>query len=64
MVVFDASILLFILDDNVKSSAPEAKQRVEYLIDNLSKVSETIIIPTPALSGSVWFMQVRQARST
>jgi hypothetical protein len=50
MVVFDASILLFILDESVKSSAPRAKERVEYLIDNLSKVSETIIIPTPALS--------------
>jgi hypothetical protein len=50
MVVFDASILLFVLDENTKSSVPNAKERVEYLIDTLSKTSEKIIIPTPALS--------------
>jgi hypothetical protein len=50
MVVFDASILLFILQENVRSSVPKAKERVEYLIDRLSNLGEKIIIPTPALS--------------
>jgi hypothetical protein len=50
MVVFDASILLFVFDENVKASVPRAKERVEYLIDTLSKTGEKIIIPTPALS--------------
>ena len=50
MVVFDASILLFVFDENVKSSVPRAKERVEYLIDSLSKTGEKIVIPTPALS--------------
>lgn len=50
MVVFDTSILLFILDENTRSSVPRAKERVEYLIDYLSVNGEKIIIPTPALS--------------
>jgi hypothetical protein len=50
MVVFDASILLFVFDENVKSSVPKAKERVEYLIETLSEAGEKIIIPTPALS--------------
>ena len=50
MVVFDASMLLLILEENVRSSIPKAKERVEYLIDTLSKAGEKIIIPTPALS--------------
>ncbi|MGH7084528.1 MAG: type II toxin-antitoxin system VapC family toxin, partial [Acetobacteraceae bacterium] len=50
MVVFDASILLFVFDENTPSSAPRAKERVEYLIDRLSEAGEKIIIPTPALS--------------
>jgi hypothetical protein len=50
MVVFDASILLFVFEENVKSSVPKAKERVEYLIATLSKTGEKIIIPTPALS--------------
>ena len=50
MVVFDASILLFVFEENVKASVPRAKERVEYLIDTLSKTGEKIIIPTPALS--------------
>ena len=32
------------------SSVPRAKERVEYLIDTLSKAGEKIVIPTPALS--------------
>ena len=50
MVVFDASILLFLLDENTPSSVPKAKERVEHLIDALSEGGEKIIIPTPALS--------------
>lgn len=50
MVVIDASILLLILEENVSASVHRARERVEYLIDTLSKTGETIIIPTPALS--------------
>jgi predicted nucleic acid-binding protein len=50
MVVFDASILLFLFDENTPSSTPRAKERVEYLIDQLSEAGEKIVIPTPALS--------------
>jgi predicted nucleic acid-binding protein len=50
MVVFDASILLFLFDENTPSSVPRAKERVEYLIQNLSDAGEMIVIPTPALS--------------
>lgn len=50
MVVFDASILMFVFEEDVKSSTPKAKERVDYLIDTLSDEGEKIIIPTPALS--------------
>ena len=50
MVVFDASILLFILDENTPSSVPRAKERVELLIDGFSNAGERIVIPTPVLS--------------
>jgi predicted nucleic acid-binding protein len=50
VVVFDTSILLFVLEENVRSSIPKARERVEYLIDTLTKAGEKIIIPTPALS--------------
>ena len=50
MVVFDASILLFLFDENTPSSVPKAKERVEYLIDRLAEAGEKIIIPTPVLS--------------
>ena len=50
MVVFDASILLFVFDENTPSSVPRARERVEYLIDRLTDAGEKIIIPTPALS--------------
>lgn len=50
MVVFDASVLLFVLNENTPASVPRAKERVEYLIDRLSAAGERIIIPTPALS--------------
>jgi predicted nucleic acid-binding protein len=50
MVVFDASILLFLFDENTPSSVPRAREHVEYLIDQLSEAGEKIVIPTPALS--------------
>lgn len=50
MVVFDASILLLVLEENARASVPQARARVEYLIETLSKTGEKIIIPTPALS--------------
>lgn len=50
MVVFDASILLFVFDENTPSSAPRARERVEYLIDTLTRSGEKIVVPTPALS--------------
>ena len=50
MVVFDASILLFVFDGNTPSSIPRARERVEHLIDRLSEAGEKIVIPTPALS--------------
>jgi predicted nucleic acid-binding protein len=50
MVVFDASILLLILEDKAAASMQGGRERVEHLIDRLSEAGETIIIPTPALS--------------
>ncbi len=50
MVVFDASILLFVFNENSPSSVPRAKDRVEYLINRLSAAGEKIVIPAPALS--------------
>jgi predicted nucleic acid-binding protein len=50
MIVLDASILLFFLDENTPSSVPRAKDRVEHLIDTLSEAGERIVIPAPALS--------------
>jgi hypothetical protein len=50
MVVFDASLLLLVLDEGAKASVPHGRERVEHLIDTLSGIGETIIIPTPALS--------------
>jgi predicted nucleic acid-binding protein len=49
MVVFDTTILLFILNENTPASVPRARERVEYLIDRLSGDGEKIIIPTPVL---------------
>ncbi|MCJ2090994.1 hypothetical protein MKK67_00495 [Methylobacterium sp. J-072] len=50
MVVFDASILIFVFEENANASTPRAKERVDYLIENLSEEGVKIIIPTPALS--------------
>jgi predicted nucleic acid-binding protein len=50
MVVFDASVLLFVFDENTPSSVPKAKERVDFLVKTLSEAGEKIIVPTPALS--------------
>lgn len=50
MVVFDASILLLLLDEGVGSSVDHGRARVEHLIDRLSDAGEKIVIPTPVLS--------------
>jgi hypothetical protein len=38
------------VDPNTPASVPQAKERIDYLIDCLSNVGEKIIVPTPALS--------------
>lgn len=50
MVVFDTSFLVLVLSESARASVPNARQRVEHLIDTLSTLEEKIIIPTPALS--------------
>lgn len=50
MVVFDASVLLFLFDENTPSSVERARDRVEFLIERLSAEGEKIVVPTPALS--------------
>jgi hypothetical protein len=35
MVVFDASVLLFVFDENTAASVPKAKERVDYLVKTL-----------------------------
>ncbi len=50
MVVFDASILLFVFDASTPSSVPGARERVQYLVERLSEAGENVVIPTPALS--------------
>ncbi len=61
MIVFDASVLLLLLNPEMPSPKDAAtgqpvarcKDRIEYLIAQLSKQREKIIIPTPALSESL-----------
>ena len=50
MVVFDTTILLFLLNEKTPSSVPRAVERVEQLIDQLSDAGEKVIIPTPVLA--------------
>lgn len=50
MVGFDASIALVIWFPEVRCSAERAKERVEYLLEQLEAKRERILIPTPALS--------------
>jgi hypothetical protein len=50
MVVFDASVLLFVFDEKTPASVQGAKERVDFLVKRLSDAGERIINPTPALS--------------
>lgn len=58
MVVFDASVLLLVLEPGAKApNDPEtdapvhrAAERIEFLIATLSAAREQIVIPTPVLS--------------
>ncbi len=61
MIVFDASVLLLLLNpeapppNDVATGQPvsRCKDRIEYLVAQLTKQREKIIIPTPALSESL-----------
>ena len=58
MAVFDATTLMLFLEPDAKAPLdpttnkpiPNAKVRIDHLIDRLEKRRETIVIPTPALS--------------
>lgn len=58
MVVFDATALLYLLDPEVKAPTdPETgepvsriKDRIAFLVDDLERRKEKIVVPTPALS--------------
>ena len=58
MVVFDATTLLYLFDPEAKAPTdPETenpvthvKERIEFLLSELEKRKEKIIVPTPALS--------------
>lgn len=58
MVLIDTSVLLLVLapstnpplDPSTNAPLQKASERIEYLIDTLSKDRKTIIIPTPVLS--------------
>jgi predicted nucleic acid-binding protein len=58
MVVFDATTLLYLLDPEAKAPTDSetgepvsrVKDQIRYLVGELEKRKETIIVPTPALS--------------
>lgn len=58
MVVFDASILMLLLDNDAsppldpatKKPIVQAKDRIDFLMESLEKSKTKIVIPTPALS--------------
>ena len=50
MVAFDASIALPLWFPGVPCSVTKAKERIDYLVSDLGKRHEKILIPTPALS--------------
>jgi len=58
MVVFDATTLLYLLDPEAKAptdpetgeSVSRVKDRITFLVSELEKRKEKIIVPTPALS--------------
>ena len=50
MVGMDASFALALWFPDVPCSVPQAKERVEYLVQTLTTTRERILVPTPALS--------------
>ena len=58
MAVFDATTLIHLFEPNAPAvmdpstgkRIPDAKERVQWLIETLSEAKEKVIIPTPALS--------------
>lgn len=49
-VVLDASFLIPLLDENARIDVPDARKKVNYLVAELEKAREVIVVPTPALS--------------
>lgn len=50
MVVFDNCFLLIALRKNIPASVDDAKERVDYLVQQLQEKDERIIVPTPVLT--------------
>jgi hypothetical protein len=52
MVAFDASFLILMLDEEAVANqgTPHLRERIDLLLDQLSKSRSKILIPTPALS--------------
>jgi hypothetical protein len=49
-VTFDASFLIPMLDDKAPEAVTGARRRVRYLVSELEKSKDVIVVPTPALS--------------
>jgi predicted nucleic acid-binding protein len=63
LVAFDNSMLLIALRKGpVRASVDKAKERVDYLVLQLSKAGERILIPTPALAETL--VHAEKAAST
>jgi predicted nucleic acid-binding protein len=50
MVLFDSTFALLVWLPGVPASVPQARERIEHLINELHKQSNKIIIPTPVIS--------------
>jgi len=50
MVLFDSTFALLVWLPGVPASVPQAKERIEHLINELHKQGNKIIIPTPVIS--------------
>jgi predicted nucleic acid-binding protein len=49
-VVFDASFLIPLLDEDAQLDDPLLRRKVNHLVTELHKTREVIVVPTPALS--------------
>lgn len=49
-VVFDASFLIPLLDEDAQLGDPSVRPKVNYLVAEFHKAREVIVVPTPALS--------------